>query len=81
MKINTLKFNQITAIVNNKELSLDLFDKSDLLFQEDSTKISTKTTRNIDRYKLAKMKQRSKSKVIDDSHIRTKNHNKNPQPA
>lgn len=82
MKINSLKFNEITAIVNNKELNLDLFDKNDRLFQEDACKATFKTTRNIDRYKFSKIKQKSRSKIVDESHMhRIKCNSKDHRPT
>ena len=30
MKITAMKFSEITGVVNNKELSLDLFDRQEL---------------------------------------------------
>lgn len=71
MKINSLKFSEITAIVNNKELSLDLFDHSQRLFQDDP-KNTLKTTRNFDRYHptINKNKQKSRSPAIEDHTLR-----------
>ena len=64
MKINSLKFHEITAIVNKKELSLDLFDHSQQLFQDDP-KTTLKTT---DRYHLTatKLKKKSRSRALED---------------
>ena len=67
MKINSLKFHEITAIVNKKELSLDLFDHSQQLFHDDP-KTTLKATRNFDRYHLTttKLKQKSRSHALED---------------
>lgn len=72
MKINSLKFSEITSLVNNKELSLDLFDHSQRLFQDDP-KTTLKTTRNFDRYHLTTTKnnQKSRSRALEDQ---THNH-------
>lgn len=76
MKINSLKFKEITSLVNNKELSLDLFDHSQRLFQDDP-KTTLKTTRNFDRYHptATKIKQKSRSRALEDH-----NHNDHSKP-
>lgn len=59
MRINTLKFTEITTVVNNRELNLDLFDPTNDLFEDTPIKTSLKTNRNVDRYKIGKNKMRS----------------------
>lgn len=67
MRINSLKFQEITTVITNKELNLNLFDKNDILFQEEGNRSTVKTSRNIDKYKFTKIRQKSRSKLIEES--------------
>jgi hypothetical protein len=69
MRINSLKFQEITNAMTNKELNLNLFDKNDVLFQEEGSRSAVKTSRNIDKYKFTKIRQKSRSKLIEESDL------------
>ncbi len=64
MRINSLKFQEITTAITNKELNLNLFDKNDTLFQEEGNRSVVKTCRNFDKYKFTKVRQKSRSKLV-----------------